>query len=218
MSSMTEDTASETVLLLSLPSPDSESPPSPPRVPQWRPQPEPLAPEPMRLSTSARDRILHESLTAACFVLWSSIVTSITSLFYCTFGIKVLASPASPEFLIFNQNGIAPILVGSTILGLIPGGAAHAVWVAILLYGGPLATGQRGWSRGNHPLTPLLTLISILAGVFAPALGVAVYPEHLVPSGFTALQALQVAGVGFGVVVVGIVLIALICGLVARQT
>ncbi|KAI0326461.1 hypothetical protein GY45DRAFT_109150 [Cubamyces sp. BRFM 1775] len=212
--SPTTDDASETVLLLALPSPDSDSPLSPTRLPQWRPQPEPLTPEPIRSPAFTRNRrILHESLMATCFVLWSSIITSIASLLYCSSGIKVLATPDSPEILVFNQHGVSAIFIGSTIVGLILGAAAYVVWVAIVLYGEPVRLGRDGWPRGSHPMAPPLTLVSILAGVFAPALGVAVYPNHLVPFGFSALQALRVAGVGLSAIWAGILLVALVCGL-----
>ncbi|KAJ8472343.1 hypothetical protein ONZ51_g8574 [Trametes cubensis] len=147
---------------------------------------------------------------AMCFVLWSSIVTTIASLLYCAFGIRALATP---DALIFNQHGVVAILIGSSILGLILGCAAYAAWAAILFYGEAVELGRDGWPRGRHPMTPFLTAVSILAAVFAPALGVAVFPRNLASFGFTALQALQVAGIGLSTVGVGIMLVALACGL-----
>ncbi|KAI0649570.1 hypothetical protein C8Q79DRAFT_1008057 [Trametes meyenii] len=194
--------------------------PSPPRSPQWRPvlRPSecPAAPAEPRptLATGFLRRAGIESLTALCLTLWCAVLSIIASCVFGSIGLSFVKK-SHPHIPIFSGQGLSVLIIGCLILSVAIGVCAHVLWAVTHLQEEPVKVG----SRRGHPLIAPASLLAVVAGGFAPTLGIVVYSKHVLPLGYTTAIALQLFGIGLGFVVglvvfiVGIVMLGLtVCG------
>ncbi|KAI0671299.1 hypothetical protein C8Q78DRAFT_1078134 [Trametes maxima] len=192
--------------------------PSPPRSPQWRtvmqPPERPAAPTGPRPTMRFLRRVGIEFLAALCLTLWCTALSILASCVFGSIGLSLFkkSHPHSPAF---SGQGLSILVIGCFILSVAIGVCAHALWAITHLQEEPVKLG----SRRGHPLIAPASLLAVIAGGFAPALGIVVYPIHVLPLGYTAAVALQLFGIGLGfaaglvVFIVGIVVLGLmVCG------
>ncbi|KAI0364487.1 hypothetical protein BV20DRAFT_1125600 [Pilatotrama ljubarskyi] len=142
-------------------------------------------------------RILRELLIGLALTLWCTFLSVIAAYIFGAFGVETLRHSHPAYVHVFTTSGSVVLLLRCTVISAALGFGAHALWTFTHLRE-PVELGGR---FGGHPLAPLVSLLALVAGGFGPAVGIALYPNHLVPLGYTAAFALKAYGVGLGVVV-----------------
>lgn len=188
-----------------LPLTSDDLPLSPPRSPQWRPDPEADAPakhEPSHRASRIFRRVGSELLITLCLALWCIAVTFLCALVFGGIGVAILKRghyrDPGPYIQASRGDGTLAVLIGSTVLGSGIGVCAHLLWTLTHLRDEPIELGSE---FGGHPLAVVVTVLAVIAGGFASAVGVVLHPQHLVPLGYTVAMALKVYGIGLGLIV-----------------
>lgn len=190
-----------------LPRYSDDLPASPPRSPQWRAKPD-TSEEPTSTNVPPRRpsrifrRIGIELGITLCLALWCILVTFICALVFGGIGVGLLKRghwrDPGPYIQASTGNGTLVALLGSVILGAGIGVTAHLLWLATHPHHEPLV--ERGVEFEGHPFAIAITVLAVIAGGFAPALGVVLHPQHLVSLGYTVAMALKVYGIGLGLI------------------
>ncbi|KAI0819300.1 hypothetical protein BC628DRAFT_1046159 [Trametes gibbosa] len=189
-----------------LPLTHDDIPPSPTRLPQWRPASPsspttPLAPTRPSVSISSiLRRVLSELLIVVCLSLWCTLIAFLASLIFGGFGVALLKADHhhanGPLIQVGSGRGTMAAFIGCAIVSSGIACVAHALWIVTHLDEEPVKLGD------GHPLVWPVSFAAVLAGAFSPPLGVALYAKHLLnPLEYTALVALKVYGLGIAFLV-----------------
>ncbi|KAI0639998.1 hypothetical protein C8Q77DRAFT_1225788 [Trametes polyzona] len=188
-------------------------------------------------------RVRNDLFIALCLVLWCTFISLIAACIFGGIGGYILqashppkphegpaqnpapskpdeAAPPNPIAVATSNAGTFCAFVGCAVFSIVCGAGAHAVWVLRAHLRADADSDEEDVEVGSgHPLAWPLSLLAFLAGGFAPALGVALYPQHVRALGVTALVALKVYATGLGFLLAvlvsacGTVLLAMaVCG------